>query len=150
MEKQVKRFEELLVWQKARELVKIIYKISDNWRDLSLKDQIRRASVSVMSNIAEGFERGTKDEVIYFMFVSRGSVGEVRSQLYVGYDLGLISREDFLVAYDLADFTARLIFKFIESYKKGSYGGQKFADKKFVEREEFNKYLETISGRKIN
>lgn len=144
----VKKFEDLLCWQKGRELVKDVYKVSQNWTDRSLQDQIRRASVSVISNIAEGFERGTKEETIYFMYVARGSVGEVRSQLYICKDLELISEVQFKFLYDLADFTARLLYKLIEAYKKKSYGGQKFGDKKMIEQKEFDEYLQNIINKK--
>src|SRR3989338_9124621 len=110
----VRKFEYLFCWQKGRELVRKIYQVSNGWSDRSLQDQIRRASVSVISNIAEGFERGAKDETIYFMYIARGSVGEVRSQLYVCKDLKFISEMQFAELYDLADFTARLLYKLID------------------------------------
>ena len=75
----VKRFEDLVCWQKARELVKAIYNLTRKpsfSRDLSLKDQIQRAGVSIMSNLAEGFERGTKDEFLYFLYIAKGSLAK--------------------------------------------------------------------------
>ncbi len=146
----VRKFEDLLCWQKGRELVRKVYVASNGWSDRSLQDQIRRASVSVISNIAEGFERGAKDETIYFMYIARGSVGEVRSQLYVCKDLKFISELQFAELYDLADFTARLLYKLIESYKKNSYGGQKFGDKKAQEVKEFDEYLKTIINKQVS
>ena len=89
----VKQFEDLLCWQKARALTKFIYDISkyrDSDIDYGLKDQIRRASVSVMSNIAEGFDRGTRNELINYFYIAKGSCGEVKAQLYVSYDSGYI------------------------------------------------------------
>lgn len=77
------KFEELLVWQKAREFSKEIYLVTKEWRDFELKDQIRRAVVSISSNIAEGFERGSKDDFARFMYIVKGSGAEVRSQLYL-------------------------------------------------------------------
>lgn len=121
-----------------------IYRISDGWRDRSLQDQIRRASVSVLSNIAEGFERGTKDEFLYFLYIARGSAGEVRAQLYVAIDQKFISEIDFNKVQDLADYEARLIAKFIAGYKTKSYGGQKIADPKFQEKQDFENYLKSI------
>src|SRR4030065_2762694 len=88
-----KMFEELQIWEKARELVKAIYKLSmtDKFKkDYSLVDQIRRSSVSIMSNIAEGFERGSNTEFIQFLYIAKGSAGEVRTQLYIAYDLKYI------------------------------------------------------------
>ena len=146
----IKRFEDLFIWQKARELTREIYRVSgsNDWADMSLQDQIRRAAVSVLSNIAEGFERGTKDEFLYFLYIARGSAGEVRAQLYVAYDQKYISENDFKIANDLADYEARLIAKFIASYKTGSYGGQRRADPKFQERQDFDKYLQDIINNK--
>ena len=140
----VKRFEDLLVWQMSRELVKEIYSISNLWRDRSLQDQIRRASVSVMSNIAEGFERGTKDEFLYFLYISRGSVGEVRSQLYIAIDQRFLSQVDFARISDRADHVARLLYKLIESYKKKSYGGQRYSSWSEKTDTQFDTYLKSM------
>ena len=78
----VKRFEELLCWQKSRMLVAEVYRSFSKCNDWGFKDQIQRAAVSVMSNIAEGFERGTRQEFINYLFIAKGSAGEVRAQLY--------------------------------------------------------------------
>jgi len=81
----IKYFEDLEVWREARHLTRQVYQITQDAtfsRDFGLRDQIRRAAVSVMSNIAEGFERGGNREFIQFLYVARGSCGEVRSQLY--------------------------------------------------------------------
>lgn len=85
----IRQFEELNVWQDARRLVGEIYSVSRARPfsyDFGLRDQIRRAAVSTMSNIAEGFERGTRKEFIQFLNIAKGSNGEVRSQLYVARD----------------------------------------------------------------
>lgn len=77
-----KRFEEMEVWQKSRELIKLIYSLTlkkEFARDFSLRDQIRRAAVSVLSNIAAGYERESKKEFLRFLLIAKGSVGEVRS-----------------------------------------------------------------------
>ena len=89
-----KRFEEVEAWQRARELTKLVYQMStqgDGAKDFGLRDQIRRAAVSIMSNIAEGFERRGAVEFSRFLVVAKASAGEVRSQLYVALDLGYIS-----------------------------------------------------------
>ncbi|PYS21501.1 MAG: four helix bundle protein [Acidobacteria bacterium] len=89
------RFEDIDAWQRSRELTNRIYKITskgDFARDFGLKDQIRRASVSIMSNIAEGFERSGTGEFAHFLATAKGSAGEVRSQLYVALDQGYISQ----------------------------------------------------------
>lgn len=88
-----KRFEEIESWKKSRELTNRIYKVSrktDFARDFGLKDQIRRASVSIMSNIAEVMDRGGTAEFIQFLATAKGSAGEVRCQLYVAADQGYI------------------------------------------------------------
>jgi len=91
----IKRFEDIKAWQKARALVRDIYEVTSKGnfaKDYSLKDQIRRASISVMRNIAEGFSRQTDREFIQFLHVAKGSTSEVRSQLYVALDLKYILR----------------------------------------------------------
>jgi len=134
--KPIKQFEDLYIWQQARELVKLIYAVSEQWRDRSLQDQMRRA--------AEGFERGTKAEFLYFLYVARGSCGEVRSQLYVAVDQKYLSQESFAKLQDKADYTSRLIAKFIVGYKKGSYGGQKYGRTELPESKAFDEYLKRI------
>ena len=91
----VQKFEDLICWQKGRELTKQIYKTFKNCSDFGFRDQIQRASVSVISNIAEGFERGTKAEFLNFLYIAKGSAGEVRAQLYVGLDVGYLNIETF-------------------------------------------------------
>ena len=98
MNKTIKNFEELNIWQNARELVKMIYGFTrqDKFtKDYALVGQITRASVSIMSNIAEGFERGSNKEFIQFLYIAKGSCGEVRSQIYVAFDQRYISENDF-------------------------------------------------------
>ncbi len=95
---EIRRFEDLESWQKARKLVGAIYQQTRQApfaKDFGLRDQIQRASVSVMSNIAEGFERGSNKDFAKFVFVAKASAGEVRSLLYVARDLEYISSEDF-------------------------------------------------------
>lgn len=94
-------FESLRVWHDARRLTKRIYECSrcgEFLQDRSLRDQIRRAMVSVMSNIAEGYERGGQKEYLHFLRIAKGSVAEVRSQLYTAQDVGYLEAE---VAADL-------------------------------------------------
>ena len=92
-------FEEIISWQKARKLNVEIYKVTNSNdlfnRDFGLKDQIRRASVSISSNIAEGFERQTTKEFIRFLYIAKASAGEVRSQLYLAFDIEYISKNEF-------------------------------------------------------
>lgn len=94
----IEKFEDMEVWQQARSITKAVYTNSrqgDFAWDFGLRDQIQRAAVSIMSNIAEGFERGTNKEFIQFLFIAKGSAGEVRSQLYIALDLGYIKKSAF-------------------------------------------------------
>ena len=93
-----RRFDEIEAWQKARELAKVVYKLSGRGpfaKDFGLRDQIRRASVSIMANIAEGFERDETGEFVQFLAVAKGSAAEVLSHAYVALDQDFISQEDF-------------------------------------------------------
>ena len=93
----IQTFEDLVCWQKARLLTREVYKYLniEKIKDRGLCDQIQRASVSIMSNIAEGFERGTKPEFLNYLFIAKGSAGEVRAQLYVALDAGYLNVETF-------------------------------------------------------
>src|SRR5215203_1399366 len=96
--KKVERFEDLISWQKSRELTRKIYQLTEEEKfakDFGLKNQIQRASVSVMSNIAEGFERFRPNEFHQFLSIAKGSCAEVRSQLYVAFDIGYLQENDF-------------------------------------------------------
>jgi four helix bundle protein len=108
----VERFEDLIAWQKARELTRSIYQITNSGdfaRDYGLRDQIRRASVSVMSNLAEGFDRGGRAEFHQFLVIAKGSCAEVRSQLYVALDAAYISQESFGNLYSLIQEAGKII-----------------------------------------
>ena len=89
----INRFEDIIAWQKAKELCVIIYNCFENERDYGFKDQIQRASVSVMNNIAEGFERRSNKEFRQFLYISKGSCGEVRSMLILAEELNKINSE---------------------------------------------------------
>lgn len=98
MGQRVERFEDLIAWQKARQLTAEIYRITapgEFAKDFGLRDQMRRAAVSVMSNIAEGFDRGSRGEFHQLLVVAKASCAEVRSQLYVAQDVGYIDQEMF-------------------------------------------------------
>ena len=117
----ITRFEDIEAWKKGRELAKDIYTVTATGefaRDYGLKDQIRRAVVSVISNIAEGFSRQTDKEFVQFLHIAKGSTSEVQSQLYIAVDLGYISQEEFSKLYNQADEVARLISGFIKYLKK--------------------------------
>lgn len=105
-------FEEIIAWQKARELNIEIYKITNEHvfaRDYGLRDQIRRSIISVSSNIAEGFERETANEFKRFLYISKASIGELRSQLYLSLDLNYISKEKFEELYKNATDISKML-----------------------------------------
>ena len=89
----IESFEDLVVWKESRELVGIIYKVFGASKDYSFKDQIQRASVSIMNNISEGFERRSNAEFIRFLFIAKASAGEVRSMTYIAKDISYIDSE---------------------------------------------------------
>lgn len=122
----VQQFEDLRVWQEARALVQEVYKAAKQKpfsRDFSLRDQITRAAVSTMSNIAEGFERGSRKEFIQFLNIAKGSSGELRSQLYVALDQEYINQKLFDQVRESALSLSRRLAKFIrylESFPSNS------------------------------
>jgi len=117
----MRHFEDLDAWKIARELVRKIYTLTlqDSFRrDFGLVDQVRRAAVSTMNNIAEGFERGSNKEFIKFLFIARGSVGEVRSLLYVALDQGYIEEADFRETCDLCIRSSQMIWGLIRYLRR--------------------------------
>ena len=123
----IERFEDIKAWQLAQELVKKIYRLSQSGnfsKNYSFKDQIQRATVSTMSNIAEGFERYTRKEFVQFLNFARGSVAEVRSQLYIALDLGYVSQEDFRDAKEHCESISRHIWNFMKYLKEPSKVGE--------------------------
>jgi len=122
------RFENIEAWQKARELTKAIYALSNDGqfaRDFGLRDQIRRASVSIMSNIAEGFERGSNKEFIQFLYIAKGSAGEVRTQLYIAFDQAYINQETFNQLNKNVVETSRMVSGLIAYLNRSSFKGEK-------------------------
>jgi four helix bundle protein len=111
-------FEDLKAWKLARELVHAVYLLTNEAgfdRDWALKDQLRRAAVSSMANVAEGFERGSSQEFIRFLYMARGSAGEVRSQLYAAGDLEYIGQADFERVQKQAIGVSQIVYRFIQS-----------------------------------
>jgi four helix bundle protein len=128
----IRRFEELEAWQTARALTKLVYELASVGafsRDYGLRDQIRRAAVSVMSNIAEGFESRTKALFIDYLGRAKGSAGEVRSQLYVALDCRYLSDEQFTVVYELADKVTRQVANLI-TYLQSQSGDRHIGEEK--------------------
>jgi four helix bundle protein len=112
MGQSIQRFEDLIAWQKARSLTAKIYQVSRKGamiRDFGLKAQMQRAAVSIMSNIAEGFERGTQAEFHNFLRIAKGSCAELRSLLYVAFDAEYLSQEDYQQLCTQAEEAARVI-----------------------------------------
>ena len=112
MGQKVDRFEDQIAWQKARQLAAEIYRISaqgDFSRDFGLRDQIRRAAVSTMSNIAEGFDRGSRSEFHQYLVIAKASCAEVKSQLYVAQDVGYIDQKIFDTVSSSASELSRII-----------------------------------------
>ena len=142
-----KAFEDLYVWQIARQLVNLIYDLTDTktFRDFSLKDQIQRAAVSVISNIAEGFERGTRDEFLYFLYIAKGSCGEVRAQLYIALDRKFINQSQFFTASEKTKQVSATLYKFIEGFKAKGFTGLRHKQSVVpTEQDKFDQYLKRL------
>jgi four helix bundle protein len=125
----IERFEDLECWQTTRVFRRPVYRLSRSpefSRDYALVSQIRRAAISIGSNIAEGFERGGNRELIQFLAQAKGSAGETKDQLYVALDEGYITREQFDQAYALGDTASRLIGGFISYLRRATITGYKF------------------------
>jgi four helix bundle protein len=112
-----KGFEQIISWKKARELNKEIYQLTNRnefSKDFALRDQIRKASISISSNIAEGFGRKTNKEFIYFLNVAKSSCYEVKSQLYLALDVHYIDQEAFEKIYAICDEIAKTLHGLIK------------------------------------
>ena len=123
------KFEEIECWKRARELTRQVYRISNQprfARDFGLKDQIRRASVSVMSNIAEGYDRSGTAEFVHFLATAKGSAAEVRCQLYVAADQGYLQDGDLVQLSALATETGNIIGGLMRYLRSSGYKGTKF------------------------
>jgi four helix bundle protein len=108
----IERFEELIAWKKARLLTAEIYRATDAGRfaqDFALKDQIRRAAISIMSNIAEGFERARSSEFHQFLSIAKGSCAELRSQLYIAADAKYLTEPHFKSLYEQSAEVGRIL-----------------------------------------
>jgi len=125
----IEKFEDILAWQKARELTKEVYAFTKKGpfaKDFGLRDQVQRASVSIMGNVAEGFERGGDKEFIQFLSMSKGSCGEVKSHLYVALDQQYMVDTDFQRLYARAEDVGRLLGGFMSYLRQSGFRGQKF------------------------
>lgn len=125
----LERFEDLIGWKRARELAREVYQASASGafgRDYALRDQIRRATISVLSNIAEGFERGGDNEFVQFLAVAKGSAGEVRAQLYIALDQGYLSESQFKDLFQKTSEISRLLSGLIAYLKTSELKGSKY------------------------
>jgi four helix bundle protein len=125
----IERFEDIAAWQKARELTRMVYQLTQSGefsRDFGFRDQARRAATSIMSNIAEGFERGGNKEFRRYLAIAKGSVGEVRSQLYVALDAEFLSQSQFDQLCNLAVEVSRLISGFIRHLDQSDFQGSTY------------------------
>ena len=123
------QFEDLEVWKSARELTNRIYKITTDGafsKDYGLRDQIRRASVSIMSNIAEGYERGGNQELIQFLSIAKGSCGEVRCQLYIAGDQDYITQQELKPLIEQCKRISIMISNFMKHLKGSRFKGTKY------------------------
>ncbi|MCO6449750.1 MAG: four helix bundle protein [Caldilineales bacterium] len=117
----ITRFEDIEAWQTARALTRQIYEVSNQGafaRDYGLRDQMRRAAVSILSNIAEGFESRTQPQFISYLGMAKASAGELRAQLYVAQDVGYLDASTFDLLYDQTDKCSRQLSRFITYLEK--------------------------------
>ncbi len=125
----IEKFEDILAWQKGRELTQHVYRATRQGefaRDFALREQMRRAAISITSNIAEGFERDGSKEFIQFLSHSKGSCGEVRSQLYVALDEAYLSQSQWQDLHDRCLEISRLLDGFAKYLQQTELKGRKF------------------------
>ena len=143
-----KRFEELVVYQRTRALVKEVYALTRRpafAKDWDLADQIRRAAVSIMSNIAEGFERGSNVEFVQFLYIAKGSCGEVRAQLTVAMDQGYVTEAECERLSDTCRVISGMLSSFINYLKGARLQGPKFTpSSRNQEAEEVEKRIQAL------
>ncbi len=113
----IERFEDVESWKEARLLVRDVYKLLSTCKDFGFKDQMQRAAVSIMSNIAEGFDRGSNREFIQFLVIARGSVSEVKSLAYAGLDIDYVDANAFKTIVDRCTKLINLLNGFIRFLK---------------------------------
>lgn len=110
----IERFEDILAWQKAKDMTVIIYRLFEQSKDYAFKDQIQRASVSIMNNISEGFERKGNKEFAHFLYIAKGSCGEVRSMLIPAKELNTIPDKDFEQLFVQSEEISKMLSGFIK------------------------------------
>lgn len=125
----IQRFEDIEAWQMARELTRAVYRLTNEGRfaqDYALRDQIRRATISITANIAEGYERNGNQEFIQFLYIAKASTGEVRSHLYLDLDQGYLEQATFDTLCGQAVMIGRKLQRLIESLHNSPYKGVKY------------------------
>ena len=125
----IKKFEDLDIWQSARGLTRVIYEITSRnefAHEFSLKDQMQRAAVSILSNISEGFERDSNKEFLTFLSYAKGSCGELRSQLYVALDQHLVDENEFKRIYEKAIELSKMLSSFMSYLRHCGIKGNKY------------------------
>jgi four helix bundle protein len=120
MGEKIEKFEDLMVWQESMNLATSVYELFSSCKDFGFRDQIQRATVSVPSNIAEGFDRQTNKEFITFLYISKGSLAEVRTQLYLSIKLNYIEKEEGNLLLENTRKISSMLFKLIETRKTKS------------------------------
>ena len=114
----IHRFEDLDVWKEGMRLARDIYKRMQNSRDYGLRDQMQRAAVSIPSNIAEGFERKSNKEFIQFLFIAKSSCGELRTQIYLAIEIGVIEKNDGSELIERTRKISAMLYKLITTRKE--------------------------------
>jgi four helix bundle protein len=143
----VKNFEDLEIWRDARLLTRGIYQLTRHStfsKDFALRDQMRRAAVSIMSNIAEGFERGGNQEFIQFLYVAKASCGEVRSQLYVALDQSYVAPKDCDDASKSLRRLSIMISNLIDYLKRSGMKGSKYSATSGAKNPSSSNFSETV------
>ena len=145
----IKYYEDLEVWKEARRLTNRVYQATQDTKfskDFGLRDQIQRAAVSVMSNIAEGFERGGNQEFIQFLYIAKGSCGEVRSQLYVALDRGYVAQDQFNELFKSFKKLSVMISNLIDYLRSSRMKGEKFKKPQYKSlKEELDALTDTLN-----
>ncbi len=114
----IEKFENIIAWQKSRELNNLLFNIFGKHSNFTFRDQILRASLSIMNNIAEGFERKTNKELTHFLYIAKGSAGEVRSMLYLAKDFDYIDNDLYCELNELIIEITKMISGFIKSLNR--------------------------------
>ena len=114
----ISRFEDLEVWKEGMDLAAGIYRVLKDCRDYSLRDQMQRAAVSIPSNIAEGYERNTNKDYIHFLYISKGSCSELRTQLYLAKEIEILDKEIFDELLELTRKISAMLYKLIKTRKE--------------------------------